>query len=189
MKYQNIIWEGRFQPIHKGHLGYIKKLLTLANRIWIIVLANECSSAALTLPVPEFSMHIDRHHASEKNPFPLWLRYLMVKEAINAELEGDANRIEIVWGHRWDLDYLFYAHALPDNRCFAIPLRDSDDDLKEKTLLELKENCIRVNVSDLPIISATMVRKAASNHEPLQEYLSPTTINLLKAYQKSFLEG
>ena len=88
-KFKNIVWEGRFQPVHLGHLSYIEKLLDLGEAVWIIVVANEQSSDVLEeseLLVPEFSMEVDKHHLPEKNILPHWLRFQLIVDAINRSL-------------------------------------------------------------------------------------------------------
>ncbi len=92
--YKNVIWEGRYQPIHRGHVAYVQRLLRSAERVWIVVVANEVSSEPeelpLTLPVPKFTAIVDPHHSPENNPLPFWLRLLLVQKTIRSELGADA---------------------------------------------------------------------------------------------------
>lgn len=89
-RYANAIWEGRFQPIHLGHLAYIKLLLEQADHVWIIVVFNETSEQVglplEKLPVPALSQAADPHHRSEKNPLPFWVRYRLVQETLREEV-------------------------------------------------------------------------------------------------------
>lgn len=188
-KYQNVVWEGRFQPIHMGHILYIKKMLELADRVWIIVLANEISSDLDQKPnliSPVFTQEVDGHHRKEKNPFPLWFRFLAVESTLNVALQPEErSRVIVSAGHRLDLDPGFYKrHLLPPNRVFLTPTRDSYEDSKASFWEQFGETTIRLDVSGIPILSATMVRQAIEENdsEKLSMYLHAETIKLLKEH-------
>lgn len=185
MKHENVIWEGRFQPIHQGHISYIKLLLENTNHLWIFVVENEVSTNVIgsykNSPVPEFTKEVDSHHISEKNPLPFWLRYRLVIETLRAELGPDAP-ITVIGGRRLDLSWSLYDKIFPSNRVFMTPLRDSFEDFKANAWKSLGEEVIRVDVSHLPKISATQVRDALKKGNSVENLLSPTTISLLHEY-------
>jgi len=54
---ETIIREGRFQPVHLGHVGYIRHLLSRGMPVWIYVVDNETSDSVpgVEIPVPEFT--------------------------------------------------------------------------------------------------------------------------------------
>lgn len=93
-KFRNVVWEGRFQPFHRGHCEYVRRLLDYGERVWIYVVANEVSTEVVEdpsrLPVPEFTRAVDPHHAPSKNVLPLWLRCLIVQRAVASEFGPDA---------------------------------------------------------------------------------------------------
>ena len=60
-----LVWEGRFQPIHRGHVAYVGELLRRAVSVTVVVVANELSHGRS--PVPDFSRMVDAHHAAERN--------------------------------------------------------------------------------------------------------------------------
>jgi cytidyltransferase-like protein len=179
----NVIWEGRYQPIHRGHVAYIERLLEHADHVWIVVVANETSAelglSEADLPVPEFTAAVDPHHRPEKNPLPFWLRYRLVAETLRAELP-DAP-ITVWGGRRLDLDWPLYAKTLPPGRAFLTPLRDSFEDVKAAAWAKLGEDVLRIDVSDLPKISATMVRDRLRGSGPVEELLFPSTVALLES--------
>ncbi len=185
LKYQNVIWEGRFQPIHIGHLSYIKRLLEYGDHLWIFVVENEKSTDVLHFgqksPVPDFTSIVDTHHVNEKNPLPFWLRYRLVIDTIKFEFRDNVP-ITVLGGRRLDLAWDIYSKIFPPNRVFITPLRDSFEDCKAKAWRDLGEKVIRVEVDDLPKISATQVREKIKNQEPLKRLLSPATVSLLKQY-------
>lgn len=184
MKYEHVIWEGRYQPIHRGHVAYIEKLLEHAEHLWIFVVANETSQQAglalEDLPAPEFTAVVNEHHAAEKNPLPWWLRYRLVFETLTAEFP-DAP-ITVWGGRRLDLQWPLYARLLPTPRVFMTPERDSFEDLKAQTWHKLGEEVVRMDVSDLPKISATEVRERVLTNQKVDRLLCPTTIELLTEY-------
>ncbi|MED3648651.1 hypothetical protein P4475_17930 [Halalkalibacterium halodurans] len=184
-KFDNVVWEGRFQPIHIGHLAYIDKLLNYGNNVWIYVVANENSMdlnmEKSHLVVPEFTKIVDPHHRPEKNILPFWLRYKIVWETIREEF-GPSAPIYISGGRRLDLGWDLYKKILPPNRVFITPKRDSFEDEKAKAWKTLGETCERIEVDDLPNISATMIRERIANGQSVNDLLSTTTIRLLKEY-------
>jgi hypothetical protein len=180
-KHPNVIWEGRYQPIHRGHLAYIQMLLERAEHLWLFVVMNETSrDAGLTLddlPVPEFTREVDPHHVPEKNPLPFWLRYRLVAETVRAEFP-DAP-ITVWGGRRLDLAWPLYAKSFPPERVFLTPLRDSFEDTKAAAWHKLGEEVLRVDVSHLPPISATATREALRNGSSFEQFLAPRTVEIL----------
>lgn len=184
-QFQNIVWEGRFQPIHRGHLEYINKLMSFGRLVYIVVVANEMSSEVCKnpedLPVRFFSEVVDPHHRPEKNIFPYALRYRMVLEAIKECFGADAPII-VMSGRRLDLAWDLYRKILPAERVFITPMRDAFEDVKARAWQTLGETNYRVAVDDLPDVSATRVREALQNRsrEALETFLMPSTLGLLK---------
>lgn len=182
--YANVVWEGRFQPIHLGHLSYVDRLLKYGRHVWIWVVANEQSDDVVpdrsALPVPFFTDAVDPHHRPEKNILPFWLRYRLVVETIREEF-SDAP-ITVCGGRRLDLAWDLYQKILPPERAFLTPSRDSFEDVKARAWAELGEKCERIDVSDLPQVSATMVRERISEGRSISGLLAPYTIYLLRKH-------
>jgi cytidylyltransferase-like protein len=187
-QHANVIWEGRYQPIHRGHLAYIEMLLERAQHLWLFVVLNETSrDAGLLLddlPVPEFTREVDPHHVPEKNPLPFWLRYRLVAETVRAEFP-DAP-ITVWGGRRLDLAWPLYAKSFPPERIFLTPLRDSFEDTKAAAWEKLGEQVLRVDVSQLPPISATATREALRSGTAFEEFLAPRTVEILR--ESGYLE-
>jgi hypothetical protein len=182
-KHLNVFWEGRFQPIHRGHIAYIQTILEYSERVWIYIVDNEISTEVnCTSPVPSFTKEVDTHHIKEKNPLPFWLRLLIVQETIKSELGFDVP-VTVWGGRRFDLmwDY-FSKKALPYPRIFVIPTRDSFEDSKAAAWQSLGETVERIDVSHLPKVSATMVRNAILNGQNLDSFLCKKTIEILFKY-------
>lgn len=179
-RHPNVIWEGRFQPIHRGHVAYIELLLERAEHLWIFLVENETSSGAgvTDLPVPEFTAEVDGHHGTEKNPLPFWLRYRLVDETLRARFP-DAP-ITVWGGRRLDLMWDFYARALPPERIFLTPERDSFEDAKARAWATLGERVERIDVSGLPPISATELRERLETGQDVSDFLLPETEGILR---------
>ena len=187
-RFANVIWEGRFQPIHRGHVAYVRLLLGYACHLWIFVVENEVSTDVVRdpseLPVPEFTAEVDRHHGGEKNPLPFWLRYRLVGETLREELP-DAP-ITVWGGRRLDLAGPLYARALPPDRIFITPNRDAFEDAKADAWRRLGERVLRVDVGALPAISATELRQALRTGGATDRFLCPSTERLLR--ESGYLE-
>jgi cytidyltransferase-like protein len=179
---QVFIWEGRFQPIHRGHVAYIAELLDKCDELIVVVVANEVSSERRSA-LPDFSRIVDRHHGSEKNPWPLWFRYRLVRQTLEVTFPG-AN-IVVLAGHRLDLDWQLYDQLLPPNRTFAVPLRDDFEDAKAEAWESLAQEVQRVEVSHLPQISGSLVRARLESGDNLGDVLEPATYEMLSAYLSS----
>jgi hypothetical protein len=180
--HEYIVWEGRFQPIHRGHVAYIDLLLRRGRELWIYVVADETSAdvprASSELPVPEFTALVDEHHGPHKNPLPFAVQYGLVTHTLASEFPGAPI---IVWGgRRLDLDWPFCSQLLPRPRIFLTPLRDDFEDAKAAAWTALGETVERVDVSGLPEISGTQLRRALKDGSaPISEFLCPATLEML----------
>lgn len=184
MRFKNVIWEGRFQPIHLGHVSYVRRLLEHGEHVWLWVVANEVSTDVVEdptrLPVPFFTEEVDPHHRPEKNILPFWLRYRAVVETMRDELEGAP--VTVCGGRRLDLAWDLYEKILPPDRVFLTPGRDAFEDVKARAWSELGEECYRIEVSDLPKVSATLVRERIRKGESLAGVLPRTAERLLREH-------
>ena len=181
-RFKNVIWEGRFQPVHLGHVALVRRLLTCGDHVWIWVVANERSEEVVDdvrqLPVPEFTQTVDPHHVSSKNPLPFWLRYRLVVETLQDEI-GD-QRVTVCGGRRLDLAWDLYAKILPPDRVFVTPTRDEFEDAKAAAWTALGERCVRLDTSDLPKISASLLRERLHDGRSIDDLMSVTTQRILR---------
>ncbi|MDR7303524.1 adenylyltransferase/cytidyltransferase family protein [Haloactinomyces albus] len=177
-KSTTFIWEGRFQPIHRGHVAYVRELLKLCDDLIIVVVANEVSEVSSS-PVPEFSAIVDEHHRSENNPWPLWQRRKLVSKTLTATFP-EAN-ITVLAGHRLDLDWNLYDQLLPPDRVFAVPTRDDFEDAKAEAWTSLGERVHRVDTSHVMSVSGTLVRERMQEGKELESVLEPITAELISS--------
>jgi len=180
--YENVIWEGRYQPTHMGHLSYIKELLKYSKHLTLFVVDNEISTNVIggpeNSPVPDFTREVDKHHVPEKNPLPFWLRLRLLQETVKIEFPEE--QITVWGGRRLDLMWPFYKKNFPPNRIFLTPTRDSFEDSKANAWIKLGEKMDRIDVSHLPIVSGTMIREKVKNCESVEGLIHPTTKLILE---------
>jgi nicotinic acid mononucleotide adenylyltransferase len=176
---ENAIWEGRFQPFHVGHLAYVERMLSLAQTVWLWVVANELSSATPgRSPVPTFSAAVDEHHVPSKNVLPFWLRY----RAATTCLRKYGERVIVCGGRRLDLQWDLYSTILPPNRVFLTPTRDAFEDLKADAWRALGERVMRVDVQDLPNVSGTQLRECVRRGEDASHLMPPECRHVLQTH-------
>ena len=180
LRRETIIWEGRYQPIHLGHIAYIRHLLSKGMPVWIYLVDNEVSDdlPEIKSPVREFTSIVDQHHRPEKNPLPFWLRYQLLTATLSGEF--GANPDLTVWGgRRLDLHWPYVSKALPPKRKFILSKRDDFEDAKAKFWASLGQPVERIQKIDGPSFSATDFRTALANGEPIDQFLSSHTIHEL----------
>ncbi|WGK68597.1 adenylyltransferase/cytidyltransferase family protein [Candidatus Haliotispira prima] len=167
-KYKNLIWEGRFSPVHNGHLSTIEQMALQCECLWIIVVENKIGDVNKS-PVPFFTEVVNKHHFPQKNIFPLWLRVQMLQKAVRDRFPSQF--IVVSFGPRLDLAWNFYKEILPRKRTFAVPYRDDFDNLKETAWTTLGEEVCRIQCVEPSPISATQVRSYLSENRSLDVLL------------------
>lgn len=179
-----LVWEGRYQPFHLGHLAVVERLLADTRTLTVVVVANERSAETdpdgRPTPVPEFSRVVDGHHQADKNPWPLWLRVAVVTETVRAAFPP--GEVQVLSGHRIDLDWPLYDQLLPPERVFCVPVRDDFEDLKAKAWTELGQRVSRVELPEAMEVSGTLVRERLEAGEGLEGLLHPVALDVLRRH-------
>ena len=178
-KYKNLIWEGRFSPVHKGHLSAIEQMVALCECLWIIVVENKVGNLNQS-PVPFFTAVVNKHHAPPKNIFPLWLRVQMLQKAIKDRFPYQS--IVVSFGPRLDLAWDFYKKILPPKRAFAVPCRDDFDEVKAKAWTTLGEQVCRIQCLEPASISATQVRAYLAENRALDTLVPKSVEKMARAF-------
>ena len=179
-----IIWEGRFQPIQKGHISYIRRLLSYGSPVWIYLVDNELSIDVpeTQSPVPQFTKVVDHHHKSVKNPLAFWIRYQLLTATLRGEF-GDRPDLFVWGGRRMDLHWSYVSSALPPRRRFLLSRKDEFEDAKAAAFGALGETVERIEDLDGPDFRATDFRAAVRSNAPIDEFLSPHTMRALEEMQ------
>ena len=180
MSVETLIWDGRFQPVHLGHLGFIRSLLVRGQPVLVYMVDNELSAQLphVKSPVPDFTAEVDRHHVRDKNPIPFWLRYQLLNATIKAEFD-DKDNVTVWGGRRIDLHWEYLRSAFPPRRLFVSSTRDGFEDAKLRAWQALGERAEQVENTFGPVFSGTEFREAARKGDDLERYLSRHTLRHL----------
>jgi nicotinic acid mononucleotide adenylyltransferase len=182
--YDWLIWIGRFQPIHAGHVALMRDMLTQAPNLAVYVVANEISATTdLTLadmPDADFARSVDEHHGAAKNPLPFWFAYRLVQEAVADQ--GLLGPVTVWGGRRPELQWGLFTRLLPESRAFVLPVRDEYEDVKARGYEVQGEATVRIPAGHIPEISATLVRERLAQGADLGDLLLPCTERALRSW-------
>jgi cytidyltransferase-like protein len=167
------VWLGRFQPVHNGHLDFLRAASEYCETIIVFVVgSSEPKGASIEADVMNAS------HESSRNPFQLADRFRWLTAAVR-EMDLPTGKILCSMGPRIDYDPAFYRLALPKDRVFLISDRDAAEERKRALLEMAGETCLAVQRKDWTPISSTMVRQAIYDQDTiaLDNMLPKSTCN------------
>ena len=158
---QTALFVGRFQPLHKGHLWVIKKILEENEKIIIVIGSSE-------------------EKFSERNPLTTEQRQILIEKALE-ESGIDKKNYLIIPVHDINNIELWVEHL---NK--HVPKYD-----KIYTGSDLVKKCYQKNPTakvidlnrDFFPISATEIREKIIKKEDWEEMVPPSTAKLLKKWQ------
>jgi len=173
MKY--LLFAGRFQPFHKGHLEAIKMILKKNKNNLIIGIVNP--EPKNTVEFKEFSL--------EKNPFTFWERYRMIRESLIDE-KIDMKRIIIIpnypsfiFGKEKNINFE------PERNQVISHLNIVTDWDKEKIKIHEKEGYTYKTTNYVfkvknAIVTASEVRRRIKNNGNWEELLPKAVVKIIK---------
>jgi cytidyltransferase-like protein len=172
------VWLGRFQPVHNGHLDFLRAAGEQCDQIFVFAVGSSRKGGD--------SIHadvMDKSHEMTRNPFNLADRFRWLTSAIG-ELGPLRRRVYCSMGPRIDYDPDFYRMALPPERVFLVSDRDADEDRKRILLEMAGETCITIRKNEWSQTSSTQVRNALldNDHFTLRKMLP-------KCLWKDFIES
>lgn len=151
------VWLGRFQPVHNGHLDFLKAAGEHCDKIFVFAVgSSEEKGGSVQADV------MDKSHESERNPFCLADRFRWLDAAIE-ELGALRKRVFCSMGPRIDYDPDFYRMALPLDRVFLVSDKDPDEERKRVLLEMAGEACLTIRKDDWSQVSSTLVRRALAD--------------------------
>lgn len=168
---QNIIFTGRFQPLHNGHMEMLRAIKKNHPNDLLIVCIIRNSIEDLS---PEFNSEFSRYSIIKQrrcnNPLPNWERYMLVKLAIENDRMINKNTI-IIFRDRSDIDWDLSIQDLPKNRLFIFPNvnREPFDKAKIKHYVDHGENIELIDVK--MVNSATNIRNALKSGDKSLDFL------------------
>lgn len=148
------VWDGRFQPPHRGHLAVIARILEQFD-LPLVVLIIQSEEAASD---DRYSQEVNRHHLAARNPLTLWERRRLLQLALADEVHG--GRVEILGIPRPDLHWPLARSFYPARRFICLTGKDEYERRKATFWAGLGEETRLVDVSGIAAISATEVKEA-----------------------------
>lgn len=117
----NIVFTGRFQPLHIGHIEFIRTIKRKYPKELLIICIIRNSYEEI-LPKEKNNFYLVSKEKQQKinNPIPNWERFILLKTAIDNDNELKNNTI-IIFRDRPDLDWTKSVQDLPENRMFIFP--------------------------------------------------------------------
>lgn len=148
------VWDGRFQPLHKGHVEFARAIIDYFDLPLVIMVIQSSESSS----DDNYSKEVDRHHRLARNPLTLWERRVMLKLAI--EEQGLSSRVEIVGIPRPDLFWSIASLFYPPNRFMCLSGKDDYERRKKTFWASLGERTKVVPTDGLTTVSASQVKAA-----------------------------
>lgn len=164
MSFQNAVWDGRFQPVHRGHIAVVERAFTQfeCDLTVMIIQSSEGSK-------DEYGDEVNRHHQLSRNPLTYWERVRLLELSEPRVPAGLKLRIQGIPRPDlyWDLARPFY----PPGRFLILTGKDEYEQRKVHFWNGLGETTRLLDTSGLPKFSATDLKKAIHAGEGWEQFL------------------
>ena len=151
---QYAVWDGRFQPLHKGHIEFACAIVKNFNLPLAVMIIQSSESGY----DDEYSKEVNKHHKLSRNPLTLWERRTMMNLALDEQ--GISDCVEVIGIPRPDLFWEIASSFYPPNRFICLSGKDSYEKKKEAFWASLGEKTKVVPIDGLTAISATKVKNS-----------------------------
>lgn len=162
------VWDGRFQPLHKGHVAVMQAIIRQFDTDLVVLIIQSSEGVR-----DEYGEEVNKHHKLSRNPLSFWERYQLIRLATQ-DLEC-AKRIHIFGIPRPDLHWNIVRSFYPDNRFICLTGKDEYEQHKEQFWAGLGEKTRLVDITGIPTISATDFKLALKSGTGYDAYL-PTGV-------------
>ena len=157
-----IIFTGRFQPLHMGHIHMLEAIKRkYPNNLLLLCMIRNTTGTKKAKGDSSFHQIAQKKHATTNNPLPNWNRYRLLSLAVQGN-ELLREHTEIIFRNRSDLDWDESVADLPDDRIWVFPRHGKEEFDKEKVEY-YRSKGERVEIIDYfddnPACSATAVRE------------------------------
>ena len=147
------VWDGRFQPLHKGHVEVVLSILEqFPSDLALMII--DCSTGLRE----NAEYESNSHHKVSRNPLSYWERSQMMKSALKEV--GCSRRVTVTGMPRpdlhWDLAKRFY----PEHGFICLTEKDEYERLKRASWQHLGEETRVIDTSSVSSISSTEVKRA-----------------------------
>ena len=160
MQVQNIIFTGRFQPLHNGHVKILEKIKCIYPNCNLIICIIRNSSDTKTIK-EKGSFHIlsQSKFIEENNPLPNWERFKLLSIFIKSN--PIFLNTFILMRDRPDIDWIKSLQDLPKDRTFVLPNCEKNEFDKQKSeyYKQKGEKLIFIDIEESAQYSATDIRE------------------------------
>lgn len=171
---EHAVWDGRFQPFHRGHLAVIRRILDVHPGPLVVMIIQSSTRDHDSA----YSAQVDLHHQSHRNPLSLWERFCIVRMALDAA--ALAQRVTVLGILRPDLYWPVTQQFYPPNRFICLTGKDEYERAKVSFWRNLGERPVVIEVPGVEGISATELRRRMRDSEGWEELLAPGTADYFR---------
>lgn len=173
MSYQNAVWDGRFQPLHRGHIAVIERIFTQFERDLTVMIIQSSEGSR-----DEYGDEVNRHHQLSRNPLTYWERVRLLELSRARVPDGLKLRIQGIPRPDlyWDIAKPFY----PPDRFLIVTGKDEYEQRKVHFWDRLGETTRLLDVSGIPKISATEVKTAIHTGQGWERFLPDGTLEFFR---------
>lgn len=164
------VWDGRFQPFHKGHMAVIEAIISQFHTHLVLMIIQSSSGGT-----NEYQKHVSGHHDPKRNPLTFWERYNLIKLALDASDVKD--HVTILGIPRPDLHWSTIEPLYPDKRFICLTQKDDYERKKAKFWAALGETTRIVDTSKIDKISATALKTAIKTDQDWRCFLPEACID------------
>jgi nicotinamide-nucleotide adenylyltransferase len=163
------VWDGRFQPLHRGHVAVMEAIIAQFDTDLVVLIIQSSEGMADT-----YGAEVNRHHKLSRNPLTFWERYRLIKLATRGL--GCADRVSILGIPRPDLHWELARSFYPAPRFICLTGKDDYERQKALFWAQLGEETRTVDTAGIPRISATDVKTALKRGKGWEQWLPESTL-------------
>jgi nicotinamide mononucleotide adenylyltransferase len=168
------VWDGRFQPLHKGHVAVMEAIVRqFATDLVVMIIQSSEGSRS------EYGKEVDRHHKLSRNPLTFWERFQLIRLALKGS--KFAANIEVLGIPRPDLHWDIARNFYPDRRFICLTGKDEYERRKEHFWAGLGERVRVVDIRDVPRVSATNFKAALKRGRDFERFLPDNCIEYFRS--------
>lgn len=179
---RNLVFTGRFQPLHNGHIGMLRAIKQrYPDDLLIICIVRNTFREVLPESDSAFNLISRQKQNNENNPLPNWERYMLLKLAVDSD-DVLKHNTAVIFRERSDISWEKSIADLPDDRVFILPSekRDEFDVQKHEFYREIGESVETVSY-DKKHASATEIRNKLYSGENDLSFLPPACVDYFKS--------
>ncbi len=163
------VWDGRFQPFHRGHLAVIQRILELHDGPLVVMVIQ----SSIGDHDDVYSAQVDLHHQPYRNPLSLSERFCLIRLALREA--GIDDRVAVLGIPRPDLYWPIARQFYPPKRFICLTDKDDYERAKVTFWESLGERPVIMPVPGAEGISASELKQRLRASKGWEELLAPGT--------------